>query len=54
MKGTQMNDYCAMLLGVALTLIVQSSSVVTSALTPLVGIGVLSVAKMLPMSHDCV
>ncbi|CAJ1342250.1 unnamed protein product [Effrenium voratum] len=49
MKGTQMNDYLAMLLGVALTLIVQSSSVTTSALTPLVGIGVLPVAKMLPM-----
>ncbi|CAJ1352625.1 unnamed protein product [Effrenium voratum] len=50
MKGTQMNDYLAMLLGVALTLIVQSSSVTTSALTPLVGIGVLPVAKMLPMT----
>ena len=46
-----MNDYLAMLLGVALTLIVQSSSVTTSALTPLVGIGVLPVAKMLPMTH---
>ena len=33
------------------TIIVQSSSVTTSALTPLVGIGVLPVAKMLPMSH---
>ncbi|CAJ1421874.1 unnamed protein product [Effrenium voratum] len=49
-KGTQMNDYLAMLLGVSLTLIVQSSSVTTSALTPLVGIGVLPVAKMLPMT----
>ena len=46
-----MNDYLAMLLGVSLTLIVQSSSVTTSALTPLVGIGVLPVAKMLPMTH---
>ncbi|CAJ1440587.1 unnamed protein product, partial [Effrenium voratum] len=50
MKGTQLNDYLAMLLGLALTFIVQSSSVVTSALTPLVGIGVLPVAKMLPMT----
>ena len=49
-KGTQLNDYLAMLLGLALTFIVQSSSVVTSALTPLVGIGVLPVAKMLPMT----
>ncbi|CAJ1402249.1 unnamed protein product [Effrenium voratum] len=49
-RGVNMNDYLAMLLGVALTIIVQSSSVTTSALTPLVGIGVLPVAKMLPMT----
>ena len=50
MKGTKMNDYLAMLLGVFITIIVQSSSVTTSALTPLVGIGVLPVNKMLPMT----
>ena len=43
MKGTKMNDYLAMLLGLLITIVVQSSSVTTSALTPLVGIGVLPV-----------
>ena len=50
MKGTKMNDYLAILLGLAITIVVQSSSVTTSALTPLVGIGVLPVHKMLPMT----
>lgn len=50
MKGTQMNDYLAILVGLGITIIVQSSSVTTSALTPLVGIGVLPVHKMLPMT----
>ena len=50
MKGSKMNDYLAMLLGLAITIVVQSSSVTTSALTPLVGIGVLPVHKMLPMT----
>ena len=50
MKGTKMNDYLAMLLGLLITIVVQSSSVTTSALTPLVGIGVLPVYKMLPMT----
>ena len=50
MKGTKMNDYLAMALGFVITIIVQSSSVTTSALTPLVGIGVLPVHKMLPMT----
>lgn len=45
-----MNDYLAILLGFFITIIVQSSSVTTSALTPLVGIGVLPVHKMLPMT----
>eukprot|EP00438_Fugacium_kawagutii_P007103 Skav222876 [mRNA] locus=scaffold1102:2953:4557:- [translate_table: standard] len=50
MKGTNMNDYLAILVGLGITIIVQSSSVTTSALTPLVGIGVLPVHKMLPMT----
>ena len=50
MKGTKMNDYLAILVGLLLTIVVQSSSVTTSALTPLVGIGVLPVSKMLPMT----
>jgi len=40
----------AMVVGCALTILVQSSSVVTSALTPLCGIGVLPVFKMLPVT----
>ena len=44
-----MNDYLAILVGLGITIIVQSSSVTTSALTPLVGIGVLPVHKM-PMT----
>jgi len=49
-KATKMNDYVAILIGVVITVIVQSSSVTTSALTPLCGIGVLPLAKMLPMT----
>ena len=50
MRGTKMNDYLAILVGLLLTIVVQSSSVTASALTPLVGIGVLPVYKMLPMT----
>jgi len=48
--STKLNDYVAILVGVAITIVVQSSSVTTSALTPLVGIGVLPVKKMLPLT----
>eukprot|EP00441_Pelagodinium_beii_P040340 CAMPEP_0197636494 /NCGR_PEP_ID=MMETSP1338-20131121/11980_1 /TAXON_ID=43686 ORGANISM="Pelagodinium beii, Strain RCC1491" /NCGR_SAMPLE_ID=MMETSP1338 /ASSEMBLY_ACC=CAM_ASM_000754 /LENGTH=575 /DNA_ID=CAMNT_0043208731 /DNA_START=41 /DNA_END=1768 /DNA_ORIENTATION=- len=50
LKATHMNDYLAMALGAVLTILVQSSSVVTSALTPLCGVGVLPVYKMLPLT----
>lgn len=40
-KATKMNGYVAMLVGCILTFLVQSSSVTTSTLTPLAGIGVL-------------
>jgi sodium-dependent phosphate cotransporter len=46
----QVNDYVAILIGMVITIIVQSSSVCTSALTPLAGIGVLSLEKMLPLT----
>ena len=49
-KATQLNDYLAILVGVGVTIIVQSSSVVTSALTPLCGMGVLPLEKMLPLT----
>eukprot|EP00439_Symbiodinium_sp_Y106_P041984 s2177_g5.t1 len=38
MRGANMNDYVAILVGLAITFIVQSSSVTTSTLTPLCGI----------------
>ena len=50
MRATNMNDYVALLIGLGITIIVQSSSVTTSTLTPLCGVGVLPVAKMLPMT----
>merc|ERR1712113_32724 len=46
----KVNDYLAILIGMGITIIVQSSSVCTSALTPLAGIGVLPLDKMLPMT----
>merc|ERR1712129_658864 len=46
----KVNDYLAILIGVGITIIVQSSSVTTSALTPLCGIGVLPLIKMLPLT----
>lgn len=49
-RATALPDYVAMLVGVAITIVVQSSSVVTSALTPLCGLGVLPLEKMLPLT----
>jgi hypothetical protein len=48
--ATRLNDYVAMLIGIGVTIIVQSSSVTTSALTPLCGVGVLPIEKMFPMT----
>jgi solute carrier family 34 (sodium-dependent phosphate cotransporter) len=42
--------YVSMALGIVLTIAVQSSSIVTSALTPLVGMGVMSLEQMFPMT----
>merc|ERR1712110_703675 len=46
----KLNDYLAVLIGLGITILVQSSSVVTSALTPLCAIGVLPLVKMLPLT----
>merc|ERR1711953_273881 len=46
----KLNDYLAILIGLGITILVQSSSVVTSALTPLCAIGVLPLMKMLPLT----
>merc|ERR550537_997107 len=45
-----MNDYFGILVGLGITIVVQSSSVTTSALTPLAAIGVLPLCKMFPMT----
>merc|ERR1712151_774369 len=45
-----MGDYVALLAGLGVTILVQSSSVTTSALTPLCGVGVLPLEKMMPMT----
>lgn len=45
-----MNDYVGILVGLGITIIVQSSSVTTTALTPLAAIGVLPLCKMYPMT----
>lgn len=42
--------YLAILVGAGMTFIVQSSSVFTSAITPLVGIGVISIERAYPLS----
>tara|TARA_B100000927_G_scaffold270520_1_gene246746 strand:+ start:7203 stop:9089 length:1887 start_codon:yes stop_codon:yes gene_type:complete len=43
------SGYLAILVGIAMTIAVQSSSITTSALTPLVGVGVLSLERMYPV-----
>merc|ERR1711966_371459 len=46
----KVNDYVAILIGMVITIIVQSSSAVTSALTNLAGIGMLPLPQMLPLT----
>lgn len=45
-KATSLNGYVSMLIGALLTMLVQSSSVTTSTLTPLVGLGILPVEQV--------
>lgn len=49
-KATNMNGYLAILIGCGLTILVQSSSITTSVLTPFVGIGALRLEQMLPLT----
>ena len=49
-KATNINPYLAILVGTGVTLLVQSSSITTSALTPLVGMDVLRLEQMLPLT----
>lgn len=49
-KLAYFTGYLAIIVGTGLTILVQSSSIFTSALTPLVGIGVISVERMYPLT----
>lgn len=48
--ATKLNPFVAMLIGIGITIVVQSSSVTTSALTPLCGLGILPLEQMLPLT----
>ena len=49
-KCSYFTDYIAILIGAVMTFLVQSSSVFTSAMTPLVGIGVIELERMYPLT----
>jgi len=49
-KATDMNGYIAILIGCGLTVLVQSSSITTSTLTPLVGMGAIRLEQMYPLT----
>jgi len=49
-KVLNMNGYLAIIVGAGLTIAVQSSSIITSTLVPLVGLGTLTLEGMLPLT----
>ena len=49
-KAAFLTGYVAIFVGAGITVLVQSSSVFTSAMTPLVGIGVVTVDRMYPLT----
>jgi len=49
-KATDLNGYIAMAIGCGLTILVQSSSITTSTLTPLVGMGAIRLEQMYPLT----
>ena len=49
-KATNINGYFAILIGVGVTILVQSSSITTSTFTPLVGLGVIRLEQMFPIT----
>jgi len=49
-KATDVNGYFSMIIGIGITIVVQSSSITTSVLTPLVGVGALRLEQMLPLT----
>ena len=49
-RSTDLNPYLAMLIGAGVTLLVQSSSITTSVLTPLVGLDIIKIEQMFPLT----
>lgn len=49
-RWSYFTGYIAILMGTGLTFLVQSSSIFTSALTPLAGVGVISLERMYPLT----
>jgi sodium-dependent phosphate cotransporter len=49
-RSLNLSPYIAMLLGMFLTIAVQSSSIITSTFTPLVGLSILTVEQMYPLT----
>ena len=49
-KATNLNGYLTMLIGCGITILVQSSSITTSVLTPFVGMGVIHLEQMFPLT----
>ncbi|CAH1786069.1 unnamed protein product [Owenia fusiformis] len=49
-KAAFLTGYVAILLGAGLTVLVQSSSIFTSTITPLVGMGIISLDRMFPLT----
>lgn len=49
-KATNINGYLAMLVGCGVTMLVQSSSITTSVLVPFVGMGIIRLEQMFPLT----
>jgi len=49
-KATGLHPFFAFLVGIGVTILVQSSSITTSVLTPLVGLNILTVEQMYPLT----
>lgn len=49
-KATKVPGVFAIVIGAAITILVQSSSITTSVLTPIVGLGVIQLEQMLPLT----
>lgn len=49
-KSTDLNGYVSIVIGCGITILVQSSSITTSVLTPLVGLGAIRLEQMFPLA----